>query len=100
MDVLPRRNREEGFPRPGPSAYPSGLPVEGAFEELQKVDYKTEGEALWSRFKDGKEGTLWYYRALVLTYRSAGSTSLVGELDRVVTEFETLRGNLARPSEG
>ncbi len=29
------------------------------------VDLRTEGEAVWRRFKGGKEGTLWYYRALV-----------------------------------
>jgi len=29
------------------------------------MDYRKEGERLWSRFNGGKQGALWYYRALV-----------------------------------
>src|SRR5580765_608728 len=29
------------------------------------MDYRQEGEKLWSRFGGGKLGALWYYRALV-----------------------------------
>lgn len=53
-------------------------------------DYRAIGEALWHRFNGGKEGTLWYYRALVTALREAGSNPLVEELDRVVTEIERL----------
>lgn len=56
------------------------------------MDYRTEGEALWSRFNGGKEGTLWYYRSLVPIFQSAGPVSLGDELDRVVTELERLCG--------
>ena len=55
-------------------------------------DYRTLGESLWSRFSGGREGTLWYYRALVDALRSAGSLPLLEELDRVVTEIERLAG--------
>ncbi len=48
------------------------------------------GEALWHRFHGRKEGTLWYYRALVEVFRAEGSSPLVEELDRVVTELERL----------
>ncbi len=51
-------------------------------------DYRSEGEAVWRRFKGRKRGTLWYYRALVEAYRAAGATALVEELDRVVGELE------------
>jgi (p)ppGpp synthase/HD superfamily hydrolase len=51
-------------------------------------DYRLEGEALWRRFKGGREGSLWYYRSLIAVYRQAGSTPLVEELDRVVSEIE------------
>ena len=52
-------------------------------------DYRASGECVWERFKGGKEGSLWYYRALVEAFRSAaGSTPLVEELDRVVSELE------------
>src|SRR5947199_8514826 len=27
-------------------------------------DYRAVGESVWSRFKGGREGTLWYYRTL------------------------------------
>ncbi len=35
-------------------------------------------------------GTLWYYRALVQTYREVGPCFMVEELDRVVSELERL----------
>lgn len=56
------------------------------------ADYRLVGEALWVRFNGGRQGTLWYYRALVETYREIGSTPLVEELDRVVLELERLAG--------
>ena len=60
------------------------------------ADYREMGEALWDRFNGGKEGTLWYYRSLVEAFREAsGSTPLVEELDRVVSELERLA--LAEP---
>lgn len=60
------------------------------------ADYRLVGEALWSRFNAGKEGTLWYYRSLVTAFRSAdASHALVQELDRVVSEIETLAGHKA-----
>jgi len=53
-------------------------------------DYREIGEALWSRFKGGKAGTLWYYRSLVAEFRRAELTPLVEELARVVAELEAL----------
>jgi len=47
---------------------------------------------VWSRFTGGKDGMLWYYRALVEAFRAAGSNALVEELDRVVTELQRLAG--------
>ena len=59
-------------------------------------DYRVLGEALWPRFKGGRDGTLWLYRALTDAYRSAivepTHPRLVEELDRVVTELERLAG--------
>lgn len=54
------------------------------------ADYRQVGDGVWTRFRGGKAGTLWYYRALVTAYRQAGSTPLVEELDRTVTELERL----------
>lgn len=53
-------------------------------------DYRELGESLWSRFKGGKEGTLWYYRALVEAFQDGASTPLIEELQRVVTQLEQL----------
>jgi (p)ppGpp synthase/HD superfamily hydrolase len=53
-------------------------------------DYRALGEALWTRFAGRREGTLWYYRALVSAFRAAGPDRLVDELDRTVTELERL----------
>jgi (p)ppGpp synthase/HD superfamily hydrolase len=53
-------------------------------------DYRQLGENLWSRFNGGKEGTLWYYRALTDAFRAAGSNELIDELDRTVRELERL----------
>jgi (p)ppGpp synthase/HD superfamily hydrolase len=54
------------------------------------MDYRIYGEALWGRFKGGRKGTLWYYRAMVNALRAAGPNAIVDELDRAVTELETL----------
>lgn len=53
-------------------------------------DLRTEGNAVFERFQGRKDGTLWYYRALVDIFRQAGSSPLIDELNRVVTELETL----------
>ena len=51
-------------------------------------DYRLLGEDLWTRFNGKKVGTLWYYRAVVDALQ--GDSPIVEELDRVVTELETL----------
>ncbi len=53
-------------------------------------DYRVLGEALWERFTGRKDGTLWYYRALVRAFQEGGPTPLADELDRVVSEIERL----------
>jgi hypothetical protein len=46
---------------------------------------------VFGRFSGKKDGTLWYYRALVTAFREHGDhTDLVDELDRVVTQIEKL----------
>jgi (p)ppGpp synthase/HD superfamily hydrolase len=57
------------------------------------ADYRTLGEAVWSRFTGGRGGTLWYYRALVGALREGPTDArrrLVEELERVVMELERL----------
>jgi (p)ppGpp synthase/HD superfamily hydrolase len=51
---------------------------------------REEGDEVWERFKSGKDGALWYYRALVTAFREHGDSALIDELDRVVSEMERL----------
>jgi (p)ppGpp synthase/HD superfamily hydrolase len=53
-------------------------------------DYRADGDAVFQRFQGRKQGTLWYYRTLVNVFRKTGSTPLIEELDRVITELESL----------
>jgi (p)ppGpp synthase/HD superfamily hydrolase len=62
-------------------------------------DHRQIGDAVFDRFTGKKEGTLWYYRALVEAYRHAGTNVIVEELDRVVTELER-RARGAHPAGG
>jgi GTP pyrophosphokinase len=63
------------------------------------ADLRALGDELWDRFTGGKEGTLWYYRALADAYAEAGSNPVVEELDQVVREIEALtrRDGAAKP---
>jgi (p)ppGpp synthase/HD superfamily hydrolase len=54
------------------------------------ADHRVIGDELWKRFSGGKDGTLWYYRALVEAFRLHGATPVVDELARVVSEIEAL----------
>jgi (p)ppGpp synthase/HD superfamily hydrolase len=49
-------------------------------------------DQFWSRFKGGKDGTLWYYPALVEAYRKALGGPLAEELDAAVQEMARLAG--------
>ena len=53
-------------------------------------DYRMIGDGVWERFQGGKEGTLWYYRALADAFGQHQITPLVAELARVVSELEIL----------
>jgi (p)ppGpp synthase/HD superfamily hydrolase len=57
------------------------------------MDYRQEGERLWSRFNAGKQGALWYYRALVNAFTGKRIQPLVQELDRTLTQLELLSNN-------
>ena len=59
-------------------------------------DLRNKGDGAWSRFNGGRDGTLWYYRALVDAFRAHGDTPLVQELDRIVTGIEQLAGTNTR----
>lgn len=56
-------------------------------------EYKQQGEKLWENFKGGREGTIWYYSAIVSEFRKElGSpiSPIAEALDRVVDEIGML----------
>lgn len=90
----PWRQRKEDYIAHLPTASASVRLVSAADKLYNAAtilkDYRILGDSIWSRFKGGKEGSLWYYRALVVAFRKVESTPLVDELDRVVSELENL----------
>lgn len=54
------------------------------------ADYREIGEQVWSRFKGGKEGSLWYYHELAAIFARTGPHPLSAELTRVVAELDDL----------
>jgi GTP pyrophosphokinase len=53
-------------------------------------DLRVLGPAVWDRFTGGREGTLWYYRALVDAFLRLSPGPLVDDLARTVGEIERL----------
>ncbi|MBX9745671.1 MAG: HD domain-containing protein [Hyphomonadaceae bacterium] len=51
------------------------------------ADYRTYGEAIWTRFNGGREGTIWYYRRLGEIFRDVYPGPLQDDLDRAVDSF-------------
>ncbi len=95
-EVVPKppwRERKEAYIAHIPQASHSVRLVSMAdkLHNVQSIlrDYRAHGEELWHRFRGGRDGTLWYYRALVEAFRRAGTNPLLGELDRAVTQLES-----------
>jgi (p)ppGpp synthase/HD superfamily hydrolase len=62
-------------------------------------DYREVGESIWSRFNGGREGTLWYYRALLKEFLRSKPDRLIRELELAVGELE-VRAKLCRAGSG
>ena len=92
--------------RPRKEAYVARVPREdraillvSASDKLHNArailrDLRAHGDAVWSRFNAGRDGQLWYYRALVSAFRANPEhrEELIGELERTVLEIERLAG--------
>ena len=52
------------------------------------ADVRAHGSATWDRFKGGRDGTRWYYRALVTEMRKRGTGGLMNELEELVGGME------------
>jgi len=55
-------------------------------------DYRQIGEFVWERFNGGREGTLWYYRALLDEFLRDTPNRITRDLDLAVRELESLAG--------
>jgi (p)ppGpp synthase/HD superfamily hydrolase len=54
------------------------------------ADLQTVGSSTWGRFNGGRDGTLWYYRALLDIFEGGEPSFMVTELARVVLDIERL----------
>ena len=60
-------------------------------------DHRDVGEAIWDRFNGGREGTLWYYRALLDEFLQRPNR-LTKELEIAIRELESRAGYVRAPS--
>ena len=60
------------------------------------ADYRQEGESIWKRFSGGRDGTLWYYRALNDEFQRRKGNAITRELAVAMQELEKVTG--AKPS--
>jgi (p)ppGpp synthase/HD superfamily hydrolase len=59
-------------------------------------DFRESGPVVWERFAGKREGTIWYYRALVREFKRRSPNRLVLELDRAVKELVAVTGGVRR----
>src|SRR5580692_741256 len=52
-------------------------------------DHREVGESVWSRFQGGRDGTLWYYRALLDEFLRGKPNRLIRELELAIRELES-----------
>jgi GTP pyrophosphokinase len=98
-DTIPKppwRERKEAYIRHLHSQ-PEAVRLVSTADKLHNArsivrDYRIVGEKVWEMFRGGREGTLWYYRALVTVLGEGARTPLIDELERVVAEMERLAG--------
>ena len=88
----PWRRRKERFIQSLDRASPEVLRVTTA-DKLYNVRsvlsaFRSQGDAIWERFNGGRDGTLWYYRAVTDELRARNTSQLVEDLDRAVSELE------------
>jgi len=55
-------------------------------------DYREIGESIWERFNGGRDGTLWYYRALLNEFHKGRPNRLIREFELAVQELEAKAG--------
>ena len=80
----------------GPDVWPVTLADKVHNARTIVADLRADGPATLDRFNGGRDGTLWYYRALVDAFRASSPpippipSGLEAELERTVAELERL----------
>lgn len=97
----PWRERKEKYLRHLKAADADTLLVSAA-DKLNNVrsilsDYRAVGESVWSRFKGGREGTLWYYRTLLDIFLQHKRNRITRDLELAMMELESLAAQNAIP---
>jgi (p)ppGpp synthase/HD superfamily hydrolase len=54
------------------------------------IAYREVGEKVWDRFSGKRDGTLWYYRALLDEFKRKRANPLIEELERAVIQLESM----------
>ena len=54
------------------------------------TDYRNEGEKIWKRFSGGRDGTLWYYRALSDEFQRTKGNRITRELAIALQQLEAM----------
>jgi len=90
----PWRERKEGYIRRLRSADADTRLVSAA-DKLNNVrsiltDHREIGQSVWARFQGGRDGTLWYYRALCEQFLRRKPNRLTREFALAVRELETV----------
>jgi (p)ppGpp synthase/HD superfamily hydrolase len=75
----------------------AGTRLVSAADKLNNVrsilsDHRDVGEAIWDRFNGGRDGTLWYYRALLDEFLRRKPNRLTKELEIAIRELESRAG--------
>jgi (p)ppGpp synthase/HD superfamily hydrolase len=89
----PWRERKEGYLRHLKTADAATRLVSAA-DKLNNVrsilsDYREIGESVWLRFNGGREGTLWYYRALLEEFLRHRPNRITADLKIAVHDLES-----------
>jgi len=53
-------------------------------------DYRLIGAEVWRRFHRGRDLQIWYFETILDAFKSAGTTRIVDELERVVAELKQI----------
>jgi (p)ppGpp synthase/HD superfamily hydrolase len=60
-------------------------------------DLEEHGDATWSRFNGGRQGSLWYYQSLVEIFQESESGFMLREFTRVVQEIQRISSSGGSP---